>query len=106
MSIQWISGRTHRYISIGSASLGIIILGVCLLAGGETRVEGVIFTLGYLGLPATIAGSGLVAMLPDSWDSQGFATPIVCTIFFIAQWQFVAWLVYKWSTRKRSPANL
>ena len=62
------------------------------------RSEGIGFVLGPLGFPFTL-GTVLLLNMPLSWDPGDFIIPTATGILFLAQWQFVAWLVHKrWAT--------
>jgi len=61
--------------------------------------------LGTLGLPTTAIGILLYALIysviPRGWDSHGFIPPITIALFFIVQWQLVAWWVLNsWRLKK------
>ena len=92
--------RVPTIISIGSILFAISILALCLSHKGELRSEGAGIILGYLGIPFTYAGSLILMLLPESWVSDDFSS-ITCAVFFIAQWQLVAWLVSRWLNHQR-----
>jgi hypothetical protein len=97
--MRLISRHTHLIVSVGSAALGLVVFAAFYPAGGESRSEGIGFTLGYLGLPSTIVASGLIALMPVSWDPHEYVGPVLCTLCYLIQWQFVAWLIYRRAVR-------
>jgi hypothetical protein len=56
--------RVWWVVSIASAALGISVLAVFLPARGESSIEGVSFTLGFLGLPSTLLASLILVNIP------------------------------------------
>ena len=100
--VRILSRHSYLLISIGTGVFGLFVLIGGLVRGGEVRSEGIGFVLGPLGLPTTLLAICLY-WIPISWDPGDFIMPTFTGLLFLAQWQLVAWLVYRAWHRKHPP---